>query len=118
MESNSFDNRVHCYNIEILNIFDPELQLLNPKPMIKYKLKEWLSELKKLKFQSILVLKYMKGNDCEILHSSVELTASNSDIDRAFKSMHQSIMAKIKNSAYTDLNAETTVKHRITIFWC
>ena len=44
MESNSFDNRVHCYNIEILNTFDPELQLINPKPMIKYKLKEWLSE--------------------------------------------------------------------------
>ena len=31
---------MHCYNIEILNLFDPELQLINAKPMIKRKLKE------------------------------------------------------------------------------
>ena len=31
----------------ILNLFDPELQLINTKLMIKNKLKELLSELKK-----------------------------------------------------------------------
>ena len=35
MQSNSLDNCVHCCNIEILNLFDPELQLINTKPMIK-----------------------------------------------------------------------------------
>ena len=36
---------MHRYNVEILNISDPELQLINTKPMIK----TILSELKKLK---------------------------------------------------------------------
>ena len=49
MKSNSSDNCVHRYNFEILNIFNPELQLINTKPMIKNKLKELLSELKKFK---------------------------------------------------------------------
>ena len=44
MQSNSSDNCVHGYNIMILNCFDPELQLINIKPMIKRKLKELLSE--------------------------------------------------------------------------
>ena len=44
--SNSSDNCIHRYNVEILNIFDPELQLISNKPMIKNKLKELLSELK------------------------------------------------------------------------
>ena len=51
LESNFSDNCEHHYNIEILNLFDPELQLINTKPMIKSKLKEFLSELKKLKFR-------------------------------------------------------------------
>ena len=49
MQSNSSDNRVYRYNIEILKFFDPELQLINTKPTIKNKLKEFLSELKKFK---------------------------------------------------------------------
>ena len=48
MQSNS-DNCVHRYNIEILNLFDPELQLINTRPMIKNKLKELISESKKFK---------------------------------------------------------------------
>ena len=31
MQSNSSDNCTHPYNVEILNIFDPELQLINTK---------------------------------------------------------------------------------------
>ena len=49
MQSNSPDNCVHCYNIMILNLFDPELQLINTKQIIKMKLKELLSESKKFK---------------------------------------------------------------------
>ena len=57
MQSKSSDNRVYHYNIEILNLFHPELQLINnDKPMTKNKLKELLSELKKFKVQTILVL--------------------------------------------------------------
>ena len=35
MQSNSSDNREHRYNVEIWNFFDPELQLINTKPVIK-----------------------------------------------------------------------------------
>ena len=92
MQSNSSDNCIHCYNVEILNIFDPELKLINTKPVIKNKLKELLSELKRFQVQ----------NDHKIFHSSAELITSDSDIDEAFESMHQSIMTKIKNYACKD----------------
>ena len=58
MQSNSCDKYVHHYDIEILNLFDLELQLIKTKPMIKNKLKELLNQLKKFKVQTILVLGY------------------------------------------------------------
>ena len=60
MQSGSSDNCICHFNIKILNLFDPELQLINTKPIIKNKLKELLSELKKFKIQSILVSDYKK----------------------------------------------------------
>ena len=95
MHSNCSDDSVHRHNIEFLNLFDPELQPINTKPMIKNKLKEFLSELKKFKFQAILLLEQKKRNYPKIWHSSAKLIASDSDIDEAFTSMHQSI-TKIK----------------------
>ena len=77
--------------MRILNIFDLELQLINTKTMIKNKLKDLLSELKKFKVQTILV-DYKKRNYLKTFHSSARLIASDSDIDEAFKSMHQSIL--------------------------
>ena len=40
---------MHCYKVEILNLFDQELQLINTKPVIKKKLKQFLNELKKFR---------------------------------------------------------------------
>ena len=37
VQSNYSDNCVHHYNVEILNIFDPEFQRINTKPVIKNK---------------------------------------------------------------------------------
>ena len=104
--------------MKILNLFDPELKLINTKPIIKNKLKELLSELKKFKIQSILVLEYKKRNDKKIFHSSAKLTASDSDTDEGFKFMHQSIMAKIKYSSSEDWVVKIIVKHIIKIFEC
>ena len=105
--------------MNILNLFDPELQLINTKPMIKNKLKELLSELKKFKFQTILVLDYKKRNDCKIFHSSAKLIANDPDIDEAFKSMHQNIMTKIKKFACEDrIVLDLIIKHSIKIFAC
>ena len=67
--------------------------------MIKNIFKEFLrveKELKKFKVQTILVLDYKTRNDRKIVHSSTKLTASDSDTDEAFKSMHQIIITKMK----------------------
>ena len=45
--------------------------------MIKNKLKELLSELKKFKIQTILVLEYKKRNDRKIFDSSAKLIAKD-----------------------------------------
>ena len=94
VESNFSDSCVHHYNVEILNLFDPELQLINTALVIKNKLKELLSELEKFKVWTILVL-----NPKKRFHSIAKLIASDSDIDKTFKSIHQSIMTKTKNNA-------------------
>ena len=71
------------YEVEILNLFDPELQLVNTKPMIKNKLKEFLSEMKNFKVYTI-VLDCKKRNDHKIFQSNAKLIASDSGIDEAF----------------------------------
>ena len=87
VQSSSFDNCVHDYNVEILNLIDMEVQLINTKPVIR--------ELKRFKVQTILVLDYNKRNDCKIFHSDAKLIANDSDIDEAFKFMHQIMLIKI-----------------------
>ena len=84
-----------------MNIFYPELQLTYTKAIIKNNLKELLADLK-FKVQTILVLEYNKRSDHKIFHSSAKLIASDSDIEEAFESMHQSIITKIKNYAKED----------------
>ena len=61
-----------------------------------------LADLKKFKVQTILALEYNKRNDHKIFHSSAKLIASDSDIEEAFESMHQSIITKIENYASED----------------
>ena len=78
-----------------------------------------LGEFKKFEVQMILVLDDKKRNNRKIFHSSVELIASDSDTDEAFKSMHQSIMTKIKNYASEDcIVLDVIVKHSIKISEC
>ena len=46
----------HTYNVEILNYFNPELELKNTKSAISNKLKDLKTELKEFKFAKTLVL--------------------------------------------------------------
>ena len=86
-------NCVYHYNVKILNFFAGSiLQLIITKPMIKNKLKEFLSDFKNFKVKTILVLNYKKINYQKIFYLSATLIASDSCI----KSMHQIIMTKIK----------------------
>ena len=76
-----------------------------------------LNELKKFKIQTVSVLEYKKRNDHQIFHSSTKLITRDSDIDEAFKSMHQSVITKIKNRASKDLIVlDAIIKHSIKIF--
>ena len=91
--------------------------MINSKPVVKSKLGELLNELKKFTFQTISVLHYKKRNDHEIFHSSAKLIASDLYIDETFKSMHKSIMAKIKNYASEDcIVLDVIIKHSMKIF--
>ena len=64
--------------------------------------KEIGKELKKFKVQTILILDHKKRSNRKIFHSSEKLIASDSDYEETFKSMHQSIMTKIKKHVYED----------------
>ena len=97
MQLSFSDNYLWYYNFKILNVFDSELQLINPKPTIKNKFKKLKNELKKLKVQSILILEYKERNGHKAFYSNAKLIVSDSDINEAFESMYQSIMTKTKN---------------------
>ena len=98
-------SQIHnLYNVAISNLFVPELQPIDTKPVIKIKLKAFLSKLEKFKVQTILVVDYKKRNDCKIFDLSAKLIASDSNIDEAFKLTYQSIMTKIKHYTIEDCN--------------
>ena len=117
IQSNTSDNCIHHCNAKILNLFGPELQLINTKPTIKNKLKGLLSELEKFKIRA--VLDYKKRNYNQFFHLCTKLIASDVDIDVAFKSLHQSIITKIKNYTCEDyIVLNTIIKHSVKIFEC
>ena len=119
MQSSSSDDCIYYYNIEIFNLFGPQMQLINIKPIIKNKLGELLSALKKFKAQSMLVLKYKNRNDNKIIHSGSKLIPSDSNIDQEFKSKHQSIMTKTKKvDSENWVVLDVIIKHSFKISEC
>ena len=114
MQSNSADDCIDVYlnhNIEILNLFNPELQLINTKPIIKNKLKHLLGQLKEFKIQKVLVLEnknldhYKSMN--KIFHLRAKLIVNDSHIGKTFGLMHQRVMTKIKKSVSKDWIVKT-----------
>ena len=92
-------------------IIDPELQVINTKPVIKNKLKDFLCELKNL-IQTTLVLKNKKIDDRNVIfHLSAKLITDESGIDKVFGPMHQSDMTKIKNYVTKDWIVKTLLEH-------
>ena len=75
--------------------------------------------MEELKVQTILILDYKERNVRIIFHSSDKLIASDSEIDEAYISMHQSIMTKIKNYTSKDwFVLHVIIKHSIKIYEC
>ena len=60
MQANSSDNCIRHYNVEILNLFDSELQLINNKLFIKNKLKELLNKVKNFKVLDRISLRLLE----------------------------------------------------------
>ena len=115
-------NCVRVYTIRTSNLFNPELQLINAKSVIKSKLKDLFSELKQFKVQTVSVLENKKIDDHKsmpkIFQSSAKLIVKDSNLDKAFTSMHQSVMTKIKNSFSEDWIVKIMVEHDVQIFEC
>ena len=93
VQPNSSDNCIYLNNVEILNLFDPELQLKDLESPIKNKLKELLSKLKTFKGQTVLVFEMI----IKYFHMCSKLIAIDSDINKAFIFMHQNIWQKWKS---------------------
>ena len=122
MQSSSTGDCVRAYDTKILNLFDSELQMINTKAVIENKLKGLLGELKKFKVKTFFVSENKKIEDHKtmrkVFHSCANLIADDSDIDKAFGLIHQSVVKKIKNYFREDLVTETIVEHSIKIFKC
>ena len=99
----------------ILTLFDPELQFIKTKAEIKDKLKVLLNELRKFKVGTVLVLDYKKRNDSQIFHSCTKLIASDLGHDKAFKSMYQINITKIKHAYENWIILDSVIKHSIKI---
>ena len=78
MQSSSSESYVLMYvcNIEVLDFFNPELQLINTKSVMKNKLKDILSYLKEFTVQTVLAL----GNKKIDYHKSMSKVFHSSAI--------------------------------------
>ena len=79
-----------------------------------------LGGLKKFKVQTILVSEFKKIDAHKVIYKIflfiTNLNLNDSDIDNAFRSMHQSIITKIKK--FSLLIVKTIVEHNIKLCEC
>ena len=94
-----FKGFASTYDVEILNSFNPELQLKDTESAIKSKPKKLLSELRGFKFVTTLVLviekierKYKTKYDNFYSNSKPEVIINESDIDALMMCLNQSIL--------------------------
>ena len=99
---NAFKGFASTSNVEILNSFNPELQLKDTESAIKNKLKKSLSELRGFKFVTTLVLVFKKIEskdktkfDNFYSSSKAEIIINKSDIENVFESIYSTIISNI-----------------------
>ena len=88
----AFKGYASTYNVEILNSFNPELQLKDTESAIENKLKKILSGLRGFKFVTTLVFIYKKievqiKQNIFYSQSKAETIINESDIHGVFKSI-------------------------------
>ena len=101
-QKHAFKGYASTYNVEILNSFDSELPLKDSESAIKIKLMELLTQLKGVKFVTMLVLVFEKiesEDKTKYNHfyssSKTEIMINESATDDAFKSIYTTVIAKI-----------------------
>ena len=112
----------NSHKVDILNSFNPELQLKDTKFAIKTKLIELLTQLKGFKFVVTLVSVLKKIENQDILkyntfylHSEVETIVNESEINNAFESIYTAIISNKQKSLgkgsgwITDLDIENNI---------
>ena len=97
-----FKGYASTYNAEMLNSFNPELQLKSPT---KNNLKKLVSELRGFKFMTTLVLEFKKIEsedkikyDTFYSNSKAEVIINDSDIDDVFELLYTTIIPNIQKS--------------------
>ena len=90
------------YNVEILNPFNPELQLKDTQSAIKSKLIDLLTQLQGFKFVKTLVLVFKKIEsedkkkyDTFYSNSKVKMIFNESGIDNVCESIYTTIISNI-----------------------
>ena len=93
------------YNFEILNSYNPELQLKDTESAIKNKLKQLMTELRGFKFVTTLVLVFKKVESEDktkygtfYSNSKAEIIINESDINDMFKSIYTTFISNIQKS--------------------
>ena len=104
----AFKGYASTYNVEILNYFNPELQLKDYESAIKSRLIELLTQLRGFKFVTTLqrykisIQKIENKNktkyDNFCSRSKAEIIVIESDIENVFKSIYTTIIANIQKS--------------------
>ena len=114
----------NTYNVEIMNSFNPELQLKDTESAVRNLLKDLLTELRDFNLVVILVLQFKKiERDEETKYSTfyssskVETVINESDIDDAFESIYNTIASNILNPLENVLDRiiDSVVDHSINI---
>ena len=103
--SHAFKGYVGSYNVEILNTFNPELQIKDTKSAIKNEIIYLLTELKGFKFVTTLVLelKNIERDDKTkyntfYSNSKAVKIINESDIDDVFESIYTTIKSNMQKS--------------------
>ena len=123
-QEHAFKGYASIYNVEILDYFNPELQLKDTESAIKSKPIECLTQLKGFKFVITLVLVFEKIEsefktkyDNIYLSSKVEIIIYESGIDDVFKSACATIITNIQKSLEKGSGwiIDSVVDHTISI---
>ena len=97
------------YNFEILNSYNPELQLKDTESATKNKLKQLMTELRGFKFVTTLVLVFKKVESEDktkygtfYSNSKAEIIINESDLNDMFKSIYTTFISNIQKSLGKD----------------